>query len=397
MTKELRMINISDLHLVLRNVDEYFDYEMSPMIDKIERICKTQGLDILTIAGDLLDSIMKFDNTVIQLVQNLLQTLCNMAKAYGFEILVIKGTASHDGNQLESLRHFEYSGNPIRFFNTIQYVEIKGFILRMLPELYWDSYEDFLKCALSSYADITVFHGTVAGVDNRIELGYKTHDRKKDILIQPIDLQKNTKLFSVGGHIHNRCQVADNIWYTGSYSANSFKDANDFNRGMDYITVKQIDGTSDYDINIKFLPNTGSRRFITENITNLIINRSLDEIKNYLYMKFRSRQEFDNIRLDIDYSVLSLEQRSKVNTIRTLFADKFTFKNIKELRVLNSDESNLINNEAVFILKTDIPNEVKVEREIKSDMSIPTFLRDRLTQERIKELINVDIDTLMNS
>lgn len=397
MIKELKMINISDLHLLVRNRDEYFDYEMCPMIEKIERICKSTGLDVLTLAGDLMDSILKFDNTTIHLVQNFIQILCNLAKAYGFEILVIKGTESHDGNQLESLRHFEYNGNPIRFFNTVQYVNVKGFVLRMLPELYWDSYEEFLKTSLSSYADITVFHGTVAGVDKRIELGYKTHDRKKDILIQPLDLQANTRIFSVGGHIHNRCQVAENVWYTGSYSANSFKDANDFNRGMDYITVKYDTDNNVYDLNIKFIPNSGSRRFITENITDLIINRGLEDVKNYLYMKNRGRQEFDNIRLDIDYSVLNLEQRSKANTIRNLFADKFTFKNIKELRILNSDESNLINNEATFILKKDIPNEVKVEREIKSDMSISTFLRDRLTQDRIKELIEIDIDTLMNS
>ena len=196
----------------------------------------------------------------------------------------------------------------------------------------------------------------------------------------------------------------DNCWYVGSYGANNYGDANDYSHGFDYIVAKELMDTQYNrfkDIKIYFNKNEGSLRFTTEDITNIIESRTLNELKAILYAKLKLLNiDTDRYRFDVDLSKLSQDGIYKANTLKSIFATNFDFKlSRKQINIVDALKKS-IDEDSSFILDTSISAFDKIMyaldemKHAEKDKIILETL-DRLTKDRVKHLLETDIDEIM--
>lgn len=390
--KKLRHLSASDLHSSIIDIEKYDMVFGQFFLETVEKIASTSGIDVLSLNGDTLDRPLEYGNASIQYLHNMLSLLEKMAEVYNFVIIILRGTLSHDGNQLNSLRFLENSGRVKIVDKVTEYITVKDFLIRCIPEPYFATYEDFMNTALDRVADITIFHGTISGINAIAEKNMRSNitGRVRDIVIERDELERLTTLYCTGGHFHGRCALSPKTWYTGSPFAWSYNDIGYDNKGIDYIisnVYSNENGSMNYEFEINFFKNEESEVFTKTDITSMIQNRNLDEIKAYLYLIKRNLRYKQNMRLDIDLQFITPENMHKVSEVKQIFNNQFDFK-IETTKKTSQIELDSINRNSEFILDTSIPITEKIYKEIQDDKMIPETMKERLTLDRIEYFTN---------
>lgn len=368
------------------DVDTYYSRFGLQFRDKIEQIASSTGIDILSINGDILDKGLQYDNPFVSVLHTEMHLLEKLAEAYNFIVIILRGTLSHDGNQLNSLKFLE-NNKRIYILNSIDIIEYNSWRIRIIPEPFFKNYEEFQKLAFRNEADITLFHGTISGVNKIIEKGFSNlSERVRDILIDRDEMESVTNFYCTGGHFHGRQALSEKTWYTGSPYSWSYNDIGHNQKGFDYIISTEYEdmGELKREFNVQFIRNTDSSEYTSIDITDNIENKPIDEVKGYLHMLKRNQKYLQNTRLDIDLKRISPNNMYKVDTLKQLFIKQFDFKIEAMDRTLTPDRVESIIGDSDYILDTTIPIVEKIHNEIVNDKSIPKELKDRLTLERVE-------------
>lgn len=329
-------MNIADLHGITHpNPKVFYELELSFILEYI----KYNEVHLLTFSGDTFHKLFTGDSEELKYMILFFKELATLCKEKNILLRIIRGTLSHEKDQLNLLK-FCLNMCDCRFIEeNVEYEHLdNGLIVRYIPEPYGDHIL-FNESIKEELAHITVFHGTIMGVEYHIDKAYKPSD-KGSILIDPKLLNDYTEFYTIGGHFHNRGK-----YYTGSYSSNTFEDANE-KKGFD---IFKIDSSKIENI---FITNPNHRKFIIKDFTKDILTKHIDTIKKDISLMFGKLGVYDKLRLDID--ITNLETK-KINEIHLL---QNTFKEIhfKLIRNIKEDESSLRKKEEVYedIFKKDI-------------------------------------------
>lgn len=203
-------IHISDIHFGRFNPKIQRDILNEQFIAPIS----TVPFDAIVISGDLFDHKMFAENDAIMYAIQFIQTLHDMCLARGAKLILIKGTPSHDSDQLKMFYHYLGQDTTMEIVEHIGFVEFNGHRILCIPEEHGIPVDDYNKNLFDSgLYDMAVFHGMLKGgcygadvpaIDTSgapiFDISHFCHCRG------PI----------IGGHIHTAKCLKSHMYYTGS-------------------------------------------------------------------------------------------------------------------------------------------------------------------------------------
>ena len=149
----MKLVNISDIHIGKKD-DIRLEKELKIFLDYVNDNFKK--IDILTISGDLFDRVLTANEYGTVLAINFVKSLLEVTSKNNIPFRIIKGTRSHDFNQLDILKFLSKENKELfRIIEKNEHEEIKGYKVLYLPEEYPTDYDDFYKENLLSVEDNT--------------------------------------------------------------------------------------------------------------------------------------------------------------------------------------------------------------------------------------------------
>lgn len=383
MGDEIKMINIADIHSVPNNIDPYcfFNDQLYLIIDFLEK----NDYDFLTISGDLFETIYRADSAEIQITSKFMYLLLNISRQKNAKVRIIKGTHIHDYDQLSLFENYETDSRyDFRIINKPEDENVfDNLKVKYIPVIYIEDYLEFKNKYLSTSCDIIVFHGLIEGAFPIAERRDDIYVNKKEPILRVNDILNCINLFAVGGHIHKRLFIKDNIWYTNSFTAKTYHDTDI--KGFDYITINTLNNS----FHVEFIENTESQKFEIIDFTERLLINNKDTLKAILLELKRNMSYNKKLRLDVDVSKLNTVQKENLNFIKVKFENVFDFKIIKS----DLDTDDLIFNEklnkAEEILSKNIPIENKVLNKLKELKENFNLKKEDINIEKIKNVMEV--------
>ncbi len=229
----MRIRVYADLHLYISN-DDIDRYDTTELLD-LKNLLYTDPVDMLVFAGDLTHKVYSTDDRRFVNTMRFISSVRDTCLATNTKFRIIKGTTTHEGKVIEVLDKL-YDNDPVlKCFTKVGYENINGLVFRYLPEPYFDNYTNFYQYAFSQPADITIFHGTINGVIPYLKKTDNPTNLPKSVIIESNDLINNTRLFSVGGHIHRHINIDNKIFYVNSLTTHNFSDIDNIKGFMEFI------------------------------------------------------------------------------------------------------------------------------------------------------------------
>lgn len=377
----MRLVNISDIHIGKKD-DMRLKEELEIFFDYLK---DTENIDMITISGDLFDRVLTANEYGTTLALEFIQRLIDLYVPE-IDIRIIKGTRSHDFNQLDILKVFkEKSGSHFKIIEKNEVEVFNGYKILYLPEEYPTDYDDFYKENLlgvdDRVYDFIIGHGMIDFIaftgyeddsENRVH-GTPTH--KAD------DLIRVTKGPIIFGHIHEKQEYKDKIYYTGSYSRYSFDTPSE--KGF---MVFDIDDDDPSKFKMTFIENTKAPTYAVLDIDKLNLEGVDDHVK---YIK----------ELSDKYDFVKIKTGNKANLdIARALTEKDS--SIKVQSVNKEKETIKVDPKYEYILKKELPlNETirkfmneEYDKDIDLDFISKVISEDDLFAKPTKEKQNNETD-----
>ena len=332
----MKLVNISDIHIGKKD-DMKLKDELEIFFDYLK---DTENIDMITISGDLFDRVLTANEYGTTLALEFIQRLIDLYVPE-IDIRIIKGTRSHDFNQLDILKVFkEKAGSHFKIIEKNEVEVFNGYKILYLPEEYPTDYDDFYKENLlgveDKVYDFIIGHGMIDFIaftgyeddsENRVH-GTPTH--KAD------DLIRVTKGPIIFGHIHEKQEYKDKIYYTGSYSRYSFDTPSE--KGF---MVFDIDDDDPSKFKMTFIENTKAPTYAVLDIDKLNLEGVDDHVK---YIK----------ELSDKYDFVKIKTGNKANLdIARALTEKDS--SIKVQSVNKEKETIKVDPKYEYILKKELP------------------------------------------
>lgn len=365
----LNFIVIGDIHIgkkdariLKKELDEKFIGYINDRLKKSEG----QDIDMIFIAGDYFDRIIRMNETAGVLAIELMMELIELCKNNDIKLRIIKGTKTHDYNQLNMFSQMEMDNpNTLSIFDTVGSEEIKvldkKYNILYLPEEYptdFDHfYDQYLNVEDGKY-DIIIGHGMidfVSFVDKEEESSESPV--KSAPVFKSSELMRICKGPIVFGHIHDAKEYKDKIYYTGSFSRYSFADTED--KGFYKFSYDK----DKKKFNSKFIENTMAPTYVTIDI-----------------------DEFQDISEDKKIDIIE-EMKSKYDYIRFTSSDSASIDIVRKLSENDSNIKIKVKNNDIKEIKVDEKYRFILEKKYDVPETIQKFIK-------IKNDIDIDLDVV---
>lgn len=349
---------------------EVFNREKVLFLDHI-RSCQ---LDVIFLAGDLFHGKIPANSPLMRTVIKFFAEVCQVCIDRDIKLRIIKGTESHDNDQLEILAALEVAIDiDIRIFSRVDVEELfPGFKVLYIPEEYMSDMTEYYKSYFEGTYDIIIGHGLVdkAAFIAHLQESEQTRPnapifpvaRLHEVCIGPIYF----------GHIHTHMEV-DRFRYVSSYSRYSHGEerAKGFMVGS-YNTV-------DKDFVDIFIENTLARKYVTVKIESdsvLFNKKPQDIVYEVLSIIKETVVDFIRIKVDIpksyEYSNLltsMLHDSTRSRRVNLSIISSHKEKMVEELR--EKVDEMLEKYEIIFDKNAKVEEKISYFIKIKNDIHIP--------------------------
>jgi len=199
----MKILHLADIHyskLAERTIDDFFT--------KLQALTKP---DVCVIAGDLFDSSVFFDDAASSGVLDFITKLYEIVDT---DILIVRGTPSHDRDNLNTLKTVFKKNTKIRIFTAP--VEWKDFCC--VPEPNISNSKQSIQLLSQTQLPYVVFHGSIES--SVLPMGLTIESVSKVFLKKAL-----FKKFKLGccGHIHIAQQLKNTTcYYSGSLGRFAF-------------------------------------------------------------------------------------------------------------------------------------------------------------------------------
>lgn len=354
---------IGDIHIgkkdarILRN--EIYD----GFIKEVEESIKNDKLDAIFIAGDYFDRVIRMNETAGVLAIELMSDLINLCEDKKVQLRIIKGTKTHDYNQLNVFSQLQYD-NPdiLKIYNTVGTENMvlsngEEYKVLYLPEEYPSDFKEFYGDLLlevdDNEYDIIIGHGMI----DFVTFVPQDDDSENPVKSAPIfdskELMRVCKGPIIFGHIHDYKIHKDKIFYTGSYSRYSFADTED----KGYFNFS-YDKDNDSKFTYEFVENKNVPTYVTIDV---------DDYKDATEEKFIDI--VNELKTQYDYVRFISKDSASVDLVRKL-SEQDT--NVKVMLKNNKIKEIKIDEKYRFILekKYGVAETIKKFIELKEDYDI---------------------------
>jgi len=346
---------IADIHygkkddvLLNKNLDKFF-------FPKIYE--ENYDIDYVIVAGDLFDRIMKLTEMGSIFALNFINHLVELAIQYDFVVRILKGTKTHDYNQLNNFKSLEAKHFPrFRVIETVEEEEIfENVTFLYVPEEYMDNpteyYSKYFDLEEGVAYDMMFFHGTFDFVGFIPDVESERHIKHAPVFSG----EKISKIVygkAIGGHIHNR-MIWKNIEYTGSFDRFSFGDTKPKGFLEVFYDLETLECTTN------FIENTDAPIYVTFN---------MDDFEGTLEEKIQTikelKDQYENIRI-----IAKSANEEDVASVKKLTSG---IDNVK-LDIKRQEVEDSVDEQYVFIINReyDVPTTVQKYIALEDGKTIP--------------------------
>lgn len=297
--------------------------------------------DAIIICGDWYHRILKLTESPSKYSFNAMYQLNEYSITHKIPLIILKGTKTHDNNQLNNLARIN---NPyFKIINTVtEDTLLPGLKVLYVPEEYIeDGYYDKYFNVEDQYYDIIFGHGMFDFA------GFNKDSKERQLKNAPTfksNLFDKISRVTLFGHVHNR-QQKGNVYYIGSYSANSFDEIGD--RGWILLNI------SDEELKVEYKNNEKAPKYTTINIDKIEGETDIEKMN----VINQIREEYDYIRI--------ISNSKDAEGLKALTAST----NIK-VQVKQQTETKQVPEEYRFVLDDTIDLVEKIKRYAKLQYDI---------------------------
>lgn len=211
-------VSIADIHIGIKHIsaDELKSQLKTHFIKVLKQMKYLDGIFIL---GDILHTIVSLNSDYSELYFWLIDQIYKIAKKRSSVVIILRGTKSHDNDQLASIRPYVNNddGVDFRIYETIEETTIWGdYKVLILPDVKVKKNEEVERYLTKAKKyDLILGHGLIDSmkffVQESENMPVKTYEYKVGDLVASC---KGPVLF---GHIH-QYQRHSNFWYVGPFT-----------------------------------------------------------------------------------------------------------------------------------------------------------------------------------
>lgn len=272
---KLNCIVISDVHFGAFKAPLLYS-ELEQVFFK--EILKSESLDVVFIAGDLFDKKLSLNEEHAKYAIKFANNLTALASKMNFKIRMLRGTRNHDLHQLNNFQYLEGRKNTdFKIINTVTEEDMFGdeFKILYLPEEYMEDQEEYYKETLyndEKHYDIIIGHGSIE-FQSFESLNHLSERKIANAPTFKNKLLMEKSNLTVFGHIHNRCNYQEKLYYCGSFSRWIFGEEKP--KGF----IKFTYDTDDKTFDLKYVDNHLAREFKTIDIDEIMSDdtKGIDE------------------------------------------------------------------------------------------------------------------------
>lgn len=238
MDKTCVVAHISDIHFGALQGKELFFQLKEGFLNDLEKL---PILDGIFIAGDLTHFDISANSSHFKFLGLFLECLISLAKRKNVKFIrLIKGTRSHDHDQLENIKPILLDkGIDVKVINEVtEEVMENGLKILYIPEEYVTdtsaTYDMYLE--KEQYYDFVVGHGLVPETCFNAKKQESAVTMSKAPIIDSKKLEYCCKGPVLYGHIHTACIIRDKLYYSGSYSRWCYGEEEDKGFNLVYYT-----------------------------------------------------------------------------------------------------------------------------------------------------------------
>lgn len=364
---------LADLHFGASSGKQLYE-ELTPILAVLNN--PNTVLDYFMILGDYFDAKCSLTSQSAKYALLFMSKVVEICTERKIKIRIIKGTLSHDLNQLETAfgHYMSKPGLDFRLFNNVEEEELfDGYRVLYVPEEYITSkeeyYKEYFEGRPKGYYNLAVVHGAFENVIPVLKSqeyeGMNTH--------APIFTEKDFECAQLvlSGHIHKRTRVASNIFYVGSYSR--FCHGEELPKGC--LLVSQV---IDKGFDIEFLENKKAPKYITKDLGTSLNILPAEQVIEQIE-KLKKESDIDFLRVNI-----SLEENDTV--IANMAVVKNYFQKDKTVKIR-------FNNELRSRKEVEKEEAIKVQQEEYSYLLDKGMTIPQKVSKYLKATQNYDIDS----
>lgn len=382
MKQSLVVVTIGDIHFGAMDSKVLLKELKDEFITKLKSM---PIIDMIVITGDLYDHKLSLNSNHTKASFSFLRELCDMAVQKDIAIRVVKGTLSHDNDQLDNLYMFADVCN-FKVINQVEGEYYRGCNILYMPEEYIDgdcNYYDG-EWAKSKW-DLIFGHGMIKDATFVATKQESAITMKKAIILKTELLLNICKGIIMFGHIHTPGIYRKRFYYGGSFSRWCFGEEEDKGFNIIYYNPEYPDRTK-----VEFMVNKSARIFdtVTLDVSNSNIDYVTDMIKNAIDMTcYHKKRVIVNISEDVNNPRL---MASMISEIFGKYSDiKLVINSLakEQIRRNNDEKVERLLEEFGFIFDKSISKEEKIYRYInkKYDRNISVDkIRDYLFNKIIE-------------
>jgi DNA repair exonuclease SbcCD nuclease subunit len=334
---KIKIINISDIHFgATKNPKKLYKELTNCLYPFIEEYKP----NLLVISGDLFDRKLSLNEAASRYVLNFIEDLRRLSNGgINFKIRIIKGTITHDYDQLENFKNLEVD-SAYCDFRVITKSEVEEvfpqFYVWFIPEEYPEDYKEFYKGFTEQISDDIKYdmifgHGTFdfAAFQNQIQ------ESERHLKNAPVFSFKEFSKYCHGpiifGHIHNSMAYKDKCYYSGSFSRFSHGEENP--KGFIYCEYDTETTQSD----VSFVENEFAPKYVTVGISDIVSEGATIEEKVAAIQNFNKKKNM-MVRIKLDFETVN--DPEQLVLIKQAFSNDETIKlDMKEKFDLDKKES----------------------------------------------------------
>ena len=343
-------------------------------------------LDFVIIAGDLFDTKVSLNSNHTKYIFSFIKELMFVCSEKNAKLRIIKGTESHDNQQLDAINNIIDNSCDIKIINTVEKEYLfDDFKVLYLPEEYMKDMNEYYGEYFKESYNMIFGHGMV----NEVVFVAKT--QQSEVTMQRAPIFKTEALMDICngpiffGHIHKPQVIKNDMYYVGSYSRWCFGEEHpkgfmtvayntDGNYDVEFIENKlaRLFDTILVDYNSSFYKNDPNQQL--EYIIALVNESNADKLR----IIFNIPEDYENPTL-------------LVNLINDIFSKRTNVKviinnNAKDMKAKKELEDNVkaLLSRYDFLFDKGIPQDEKISRyiRIKYNKDIPIDrMRDILYQK----------------
>lgn len=186
----------------------------------IKHLKSMDKLDFVIIAGDLFDTKLSLNSDHVKAVLKFLNDLIKVCKEKSALIRIIKGTESHDNQQLDTIEHSLLNMDiDLQIINTVKDEWLFDDLhVLYIPEEYMKDQDEYYSEYLSETHDMIFGHGMVN------EVAFVAKNQQSEVTMNHAPIFKTETLLELCrgpiffGHIHKAQIIKNDFYYVGSYS-----------------------------------------------------------------------------------------------------------------------------------------------------------------------------------